>query len=389
MNKATIRVKDLGDVVTGNTPSTDNPEYYGDSYLFIKATDIDENSKYTLNTEDMYSKKAFTKYRDSLIPKDSTCVVTIGSVGKKITMSHENLFVNQAINAVIPSTKFDNEYVYYLMKENLPQLKILNSGTASGRENISKTSFEKMKLIVDCDINNQIKAGKILSTIDKVILNNKEIIKSIEDILRKYYDKTFVYDSNDREQIYVKLNSLVNRRDVKLKEWDDLKLVDLSRMPRFSISLLNIGDAIELQTNIKEVKEYDLIFGSIRPYLGKAGFSPINGAIAGSVFNFTPKDNNMYSYLLFLISSKDFIKFADNYSNGTKMPVVDYDDLMRYRIKLLINRNIYKEFNDFCMPFIKEIKNKIEENIKLSELRDSLSNRIFTFKLNLENAKIE
>lgn len=79
----TVRVGDLGKVITGNTPPRSNPELYGNYIPFIKATDISENEKYTYTPEEYYSEEGFRKYKTSLIPKHSTCVVTIGSIGKK------------------------------------------------------------------------------------------------------------------------------------------------------------------------------------------------------------------------------------------------------------------------------------------------------------------
>lgn len=40
-------IRELGRIVTGNTPPTKDSKYYGDYMLFIKATDISENGKFT------------------------------------------------------------------------------------------------------------------------------------------------------------------------------------------------------------------------------------------------------------------------------------------------------------------------------------------------------
>lgn len=108
-----VRLKDIGQIITGNTPPTSKPEYYGDYMPFIKATDIPIGVKCTLVTEQSYSKLAAEKYKKSLVPKGSTCVVTIGSIGKKMTYAHTDLFVNQAINAIVPKDSYDNEYIFY------------------------------------------------------------------------------------------------------------------------------------------------------------------------------------------------------------------------------------------------------------------------------------
>ena len=83
MTWVTVKIGDLGKVVTGNTPPKKNPEFYGDAYKFIKPTDMNIDERFTPETEEYYSLKAYQKYKKSLIPPQSTCVVTIGSIGKK------------------------------------------------------------------------------------------------------------------------------------------------------------------------------------------------------------------------------------------------------------------------------------------------------------------
>ena len=143
-----VRIGDLGDIITGNTPPRSKPEYYGSHTPFIKATDISESSKYTYFPEEYYSESAFKKYQNSLIPKGATCVVTIGSIGKKMTRAYCDCFINQAMNAIVPSENYDSEYVYYLMKNNIHRLKYIDSGTASGRENVSKSAFSNLEIEV-------------------------------------------------------------------------------------------------------------------------------------------------------------------------------------------------------------------------------------------------
>ena len=188
-----VRLKDIGQIITGNTPPTSKPEYYGDYMPFIKATDIPIGVKCTLVTEQSYSKLAAEKYKKSLVPKGSTCVVTIGSIGKKMTYAHTDLFVNQAINAIVPKDLYDNEYIFYNVRCSvLPQLKKLDSGTTSGRENISKTSFSSIRIPVIKDKNVQRRIGVILSTYDSLIENNTKSIRLLEKMAENLYKEWFV-----------------------------------------------------------------------------------------------------------------------------------------------------------------------------------------------------
>ena len=107
-----VKVEDLGQIVTGNTPPTSDMSNYGNYMPFIKATDIILGSRYTYVTEQGYSEKSYKKYKANIVPKGSTCIVTIGSIGKKMTQAHTDLFVNQAINAILPYKQYDKDYIY-------------------------------------------------------------------------------------------------------------------------------------------------------------------------------------------------------------------------------------------------------------------------------------
>ena len=187
-----VCIGDLGTIVTGNTPPRNRPELYGNHTPFIKATDISESEKYTYNPEECYSEEGYNKYIKSLIPKGSTCVVTIGSIGKKMTMAHCDLFINQAMNAIIPNACFDSEYVYYAVKNVLGNIKTLDSGTASGRENVSKSAFSKMEIWVEEELPIQQRIATILSRYDSLIENYQKQINLLEEFAQRLYKEWFI-----------------------------------------------------------------------------------------------------------------------------------------------------------------------------------------------------
>ena len=190
--RKTINIGDLGTIITGKTPPTTNKNYYGDYAVFIKPTDISEQSKYTYETEEMYSKLAAEKYESSLIPKGAICVPCIGTIGTKMTMTPCDCYTNQSINSIICNENYDNEYVYYLIKNFLPGLKAYNLGTASGREYVSKSNFEKIELVAEQDKEIQKKIGVILSRYDSLIENYQKQIKLLEEAAQRLYKEWFI-----------------------------------------------------------------------------------------------------------------------------------------------------------------------------------------------------
>ena len=190
--RQTITIGDLGTIITGKTPPTTNKNYYGDYAVFIKPTDISESSKYTYETEEMYSKLAAEKYESSLVPKGAICVPCIGTIGTKMTMTHCACYTNQSINSIVCNENYDNEYVYYLIKYFLPGLKAYNLGTASGREYVSKSNFEKIEIVAEQDKTIQKRIGAILSRYDSLIENYQKQIKLLEEAAQRLYKEWFI-----------------------------------------------------------------------------------------------------------------------------------------------------------------------------------------------------
>lgn len=188
----TIHIGDLGEIITGSTPSKKNPDNYGNFALWIKPTDINPDEKYTTVVEEMFSEKAAHDCRTRMVPAKSVCVPCIGTVGTKLTMTPCDCFVNQSINAVVPNDSYDNDYVYYLLLNFLPTLKSFNKGTASGREYIAKSAFENIEIKVHSDINVQRQIGKILSAYDDMIDNCKKQIALLEEAAQRLYREWFV-----------------------------------------------------------------------------------------------------------------------------------------------------------------------------------------------------
>ena len=188
------RIDELGQVVTGHTPLKSVKEYYeGNDYTWIKPTDIRKGERYVLETDEYYSQKAFEKYKKALLPPLSTCVVTIGTVGEKICLTHKPCFTNQSINAIIPNReKFDPMFVYYLLKYNLDQVAQRNPGTASGRHHVSKSNISSI-IVKAPTKSTQLKISTILARYDDLLENNTRRIRILEEMAQAIYREWFVH----------------------------------------------------------------------------------------------------------------------------------------------------------------------------------------------------
>lgn len=118
------RLGEVGQVITGNTPSTKDVENYASNdYCFVKPSDIcvERISKIT-DTECHISSKGFLKSRQ--LPKGSVLTTCIGIIGK-VGVLQKEATCNQQINAIIPSSTITSDFLAYAILNIRPHLELM------------------------------------------------------------------------------------------------------------------------------------------------------------------------------------------------------------------------------------------------------------------------
>ena len=144
--------------------------------------------------------------------------------------------------------------------------------------------------------------------------------------------------------------------------------VDLSIMPSASIAIDHMNSSDMFSTNLFKMKEGDILFGSIRPYLRKAGIAPCDGVVAGTVHSYQVKEPTDYNFAIFTLCRDAFFDYATKVSTGTKMPVVSSDSILSYKVPY--SKSIVARFNQINVRKI--ICANVQESQKLVALRDWL-----------------
>lgn len=131
-----VRLGAIAEIVTGGTPSKKQPEYYGGNFPFYKPSDLDQG-RLTYDASEYLSEEG--KKVSRIIPKNSTAVCCIGSIGKCGYLMCEGT-TNQQINSAIPKINSLCLY-YYLCTENFVQ-NLLSMASATTIAIVNKSKME-------------------------------------------------------------------------------------------------------------------------------------------------------------------------------------------------------------------------------------------------------
>ena len=391
-----VKVKDLGKVITGTTPPTKIKEYYADEYNFIKPSYIEKNVRFFNESEEKLSELAKEKYINTFVPELSTCVVTIGSIGEKICLTKELCLTNQQINTVIPNEKYDNMFVYYLLKYNLFKVKAANAGSSSGRENVNKSTFENIEVEVP-NIQIQKKIAKILAAYDDLIENNLKRIKLLEESAELLYKEWFVnfrypgcenqIDSSgipkDWNNIEVKqFGDVITGKTPSTKKGEyyggDIKFIKTPDM-NDSIYVIKTNQTLTEEGAKSQEKKFVPKNSILVSCIGTVGVVSLTSEL--SQFNqqinaLVPFEEEYVYYLYFKFKSlKETLEALG--SSGATMANVNKGKFESIKI-LNPDKKVIKLFHDKCEVIFRQILNLQYTNEKLVEARDILIPKLIT-----------
>jgi len=140
------KIGQLGKVVTGNTPSRQIQENYGEHIEWIKSDNINTPSHILTKAEEALSEAGEKLGRT--VPANSTLVTCIAGTPECIgnsALADRKVAFNQQINAIVP---FDNVDPYFLYMLVIMSKKIIQrASTNSMKGMVSKGIFQEIELI--------------------------------------------------------------------------------------------------------------------------------------------------------------------------------------------------------------------------------------------------
>lgn len=165
-------IGNIGEVITGKTPSTSDAALWDGDIQFVTPTDITEN-KYQHHTQRTVVKTPKMK----VLPKHTIMFTCIASIGK-MALSLYPCITNQQINSIVPKSCYNNEFIYYSL---LQKTFLIKAGFANSTlPIINKTDFSKIQVPVILDKKEQQKIAECLSEVDTMVEEQSNKVEQLK-----------------------------------------------------------------------------------------------------------------------------------------------------------------------------------------------------------------
>jgi type I restriction enzyme S subunit len=418
-----VKISDIGQTITGKTPSSNDPEDFGSEYMFV--TPSDSFDKKIMNfTERYLSVEGVEKLSNKLLPPKSIMVTCIGSAMGKVAMNETSCITNQQINSIVPNKLYDSDYIYYAIKNNYKVLRNAATGSTA-LPLLNKTDFDFLEFPIHKEKDYQKKISSVLSPIDTKIELNNSINRELEAMAKTLYDYWFVqfdfpneqgkpYKSSGGKMVY---NAELKREipegwevgcigdyclstggfAFKSSWWTNkgvsvIKIKDIQEDYTIDISNLAKVELIDKKIDDKfKAKPGDILIAMTGATVGKYGIVPItdypiyvNQRVG--YFNLGKEPTEKLPYLINSLNQSYFREVIFSLASGAAQPNISNEQINKIS---LVNpeKTIVNNYNLRFAPFYKTILNNQRQNQQLSELRDWLLPMLMNGQVTLKEAE--
>lgn len=390
------KLGEIGEIVTGSTPSKSNLDFYGKDYPFFKPSDF-EQGYFLENAGDNLSKLGFDKARQ--LPPKTILVVCIGSLGK-VALTRVIGSCNQQINAIIPHKNIIAEYIYYYCISSKFQSILFSKAPQTTLAILNKTEFSKLEIIYPKDIKEQERIVGILdesfAKIDESIKILEQNLLNLDELMQSALQKAF----NP-----LKDNAKENYKLPQGWEWKSLGEIGEiitgttpsknnpnfygNEYPLFKPSDLN-GDMIIKYAsdnlsklgfdNARNLPKDTILVVCIGASIGKVGLSGVNGSCNQQINAIIPNSAFTSKYLFFVCLSNYFQEILKNNASQTTLPIINKTEFSKLQIPLppIKEQEQITSHLDELSSHVKNLKQNYQAQIKdLQELKNSLLDKAF------------
>lgn len=174
------KISDLGNVISGGTPDTNNPEYWDGDVLWVTPSEVSNlSNRFLYNTERKITEKGLKESSAKLLPINSLIICTRATIGD-CCINKVPMCTNQGFkNIIVKNNNVD--FLYYLIKKNKNEL--IRKACGSTFLEISKKDIDNLKFAIP-PLPEQEKIAGILGTWNEAIEKLSSLIEQ-KKLLKK------------------------------------------------------------------------------------------------------------------------------------------------------------------------------------------------------------
>jgi type I restriction enzyme, S subunit len=401
-----VRLGDLCERVTvGHVGKMSGQYVDGDGVIFLRSQDV-RPFRITSDSAKRVSPEFAKQLAKSELHAGDVVVVRTGYPGTAAVVPAELEGANCADLVVItPRTELNAHVLAALFNSRFGQRLVGGRLVGAAQQHFNVTAAKELEVTLP-PASDQAAIGRVVADLCDMIENNRRRIAILEQIARLMYREWFVLfrfpGHEDVELVDSDLGPLPEGWTVgtfgdlvelrrEAANPDEIKvgavLVGLEHLPRRSTTLHEWDLAAVAGSRKSLFAEGDILFGKIRPYFHKVVLAPVGGYCSMDAIVFRPRPGAR-GHALAVASSDEFVAYAVQTSNGTKMPRANTDVLLRYPIAMPPS-DVLEHFESVVNPMNSLCQHLAAQLRVLGRARDILLPRLMSGELDVSDLDLD
>lgn len=369
-----IKLKDIADINMGQSPNGSSYNNNGRGIPFLQGNKTFGFLYPTIDTWTTEPKK---------IGKKNSVLMSVRAPVGDMNIANKDICIGRGLCS-IEMKNGNNQYLYYLLKNSIKKIKMKSTGTVF--DSINRKELENIE-ILNFDKSQQKKISKVLFDIDKKIELNIQTNDNLYELSSSLYKKW--YDSLSSDNI------------TTLSKFDEMGKIVMGQSPKgesynyYNEGLPLINGAADYENGFLKAQKYttmptktcnknDLIF-CIRATIGLLTICDKEYCLGRGVAGIVNINELYREYVFHLINSS--IESFKNLATGSVIVGISRNDIQNIEVKIPSKEQI-KNFHDIQKKLFDKMENIRQENIVLTQLRDTLLPKLMSGKIDLDKIEI-
>ena len=392
------KINDIGEVVSGGTPSTSKNEYWYGDIGWITPKDLSSyDDIYISRGERNISSEGLNNSSAKLVPKNTVLMTSRAPIGY-IAIANNELSTNQGFKSLICNEKICHyKYFYYWLKLNIKY--IINNSNGSTFKEISGGTFKNLELSLP-SLNEQKAISSVLWTIDEKISVLKRINKNLNEVLMSTFKSWFIHFENYDVSNGTKIDEYFGEIP---KSWSVEMLDDYvdfvtgvepgsknyhEKSESNDIPFLRVGDLgsrdnrvfIDKSISKGKILKYDDIVLSLDATVGIVKIG-LEGAYSTGMRKLVIKKDINKPFLYCLVKSQRIQRIIETYATGTT--ILHAGKSIKHMNFVLSDGDTMESFEIFGNKILSQILANMKEIETLTQLRDTLLPKLMSGEIDV------
>jgi len=360
---------------------------------YITTDNLLQNKRGRVIAEKLPTQKV-TKFK-----QDDILIANIRPYLKKIWQADIDGGASSDVLVVRPNDVIDNNFLYYALTQDSFFEYVMKGSKGTKMPRGDKSQIMNF-VIPDLEIDEQIKIGKLLKSIDQKIQINNQINQELEAMAKTLYDYWFVqfdfpdqngkpYKSSGGKMVYnqelkreipegwgvKKLDSLLKigkeTTNPMKSPNEEFKYYSIPEFDTTGTYSLERGESIK--SNKFKVEKNDLLVSKLNPWFNRVIYNLEENAISSTEFIVWKTFNRFEkNYLYQVATGKEFIEYCTRFATGTSNSHKRVSPDIMIGFQIPFEKTYIQKFGKIIDSIRTQVLQNNEQNQELTQLRDWL-----------------